>query len=105
MAPHIAAAEEAFEEAGVRGVASPTAVGSYSYLKRRKDGRLERASVDVFPLAVDVEAEDWPEAGQRERRWFSLSEAVEAVEEEELKALVASFRLRPPGSAGGRASG
>ena len=91
MAPHVAAAKEAFEEAGVVGDASPASLGSYSYWKRLRDGRYKRASVAVFPLAVHSEADEWPEAGQRERRWFSLAEAIEVVEEEDLKALVAAF--------------
>lgn len=105
LPPHKAAAREAYEEAGVLGVASPKVLGSYSYLKRQKDGRLQRASVDVFALAVDREADEWPEAAQRERRWFSVAEAVDALEEVELKALVASLSLTLPDNAGGRGSG
>ena len=97
--PHLAAAQEAFEEAGIMGIACPSALGSYSYWKRSNDGRFRQAQVDVFPLAVHTEADDWPEAGERERRWFGLAEAQEAVEEDELKALIASFRteLEPAG--------
>lgn len=103
IAPHIAAAQEAFEEAGALGVPSPTALGTYSYWKRLKDGRFKKAMVEVFPLAVESEADEWPEAGERERRWFSLGEAIELLEEEELRSLIASFR--PPDSAAGRENG
>jgi uncharacterized protein Yka (UPF0111/DUF47 family)/8-oxo-dGTP pyrophosphatase MutT (NUDIX family) len=92
LSPHLAAAQEAYEEAGVGGIACPTALGTYSYWKRRRDGRFRRAAVDVFPLAVHSESEVWPEAHERERRWFGLSEAAELVEEEELKALIGSFK-------------
>ena len=33
---HEAAAQEAYEEAGVEGIACPTLIGSYTYAKRRK---------------------------------------------------------------------
>ena len=91
MAHHLAAAKEAFEEAGVLGVASHRSLGSFGYWKRLRDGRFKHAMVEVFPLAVNTEADEWPEAGERERRWFSLAEAIEALEEEELKELVGRF--------------
>ena len=89
---HLAAAREAFEEAGIMGVACPSALGSYRYWKRGKDGRFKEASVEVFPLAVHTETDEWPESAERERRWFGLAEAAEAVEEAELKALIAAFK-------------
>jgi uncharacterized protein Yka (UPF0111/DUF47 family)/ADP-ribose pyrophosphatase YjhB (NUDIX family) len=99
LPPHLAAAREAYEEAGVSGVACPSALGAYTYWKRRKDGRFKKVSVDVFPLAVHAEEDDWPEAAERERRWFALADAIDAVEEEELKKLLYSFKaeLSPAG--------
>src|SRR5207245_10278148 len=82
LPPHLAAAREAYEEAGVAGIACPSALGAYTYWKRRKDGRFKEVSVDVFPLAVHTEVDDWPEAAERERRWFALAEGSEAVEGE-----------------------
>jgi predicted phosphate transport protein (TIGR00153 family) len=92
LAPHEAAAHEAFEEAGLHGIACPTALGSYRYRKRRRDGTMRNATVDLFPFSVLSQAEDWPEQDERETRWFSLTDAVQAVEEADLKALIASFR-------------
>jgi predicted phosphate transport protein (TIGR00153 family) len=92
LAPHDAAAHEAFEEAGLHGIACPTALGSYRYRKRRRNGTVSNAKVDVFPFAVLSQADDWPEQDERETRWFSLAEAVEAVEEADLKDLIASFQ-------------
>ncbi|HWL48129.1 MAG TPA: NUDIX domain-containing protein, partial [Sphingomonadaceae bacterium] len=45
LAPHEAAAHEAFEEAGLHGIACPTALGSYQYRKRRRDGTIRNATV------------------------------------------------------------
>ncbi len=47
--------------------------------------------VDVFPLAVTQELASWKEGGERERRWFSLAEAADAVEEPDLADLIRSF--------------
>ncbi|HEY0116374.1 MAG TPA: NUDIX hydrolase, partial [Allosphingosinicella sp.] len=88
---HAAAAIEAEEEAGVRGAACPTPIGSYRYRKRRPNGASLMFDVEVYPLAVTQELESWKEAGERERRWFSLAEAANAVEENDLADLIRSF--------------
>ena len=90
---HDAAAHEAFEEAGVSGIPCPTALGEYRYLKRRRDGTTRNVTVAVFPLAYQRQAEEWPEQDERETRWFTLSEASEAVDEPELKTLIRNFRV------------
>jgi uncharacterized protein Yka (UPF0111/DUF47 family)/8-oxo-dGTP pyrophosphatase MutT (NUDIX family) len=88
---HNAAANEAEEEAGVRGPVCPTSIGSYRYRKRRSNGASLMVDVEVFPLSVTDELDDWKEKTQRERRWFTLSEAAEAVDEEDLRDLIRSF--------------
>ena len=45
--PHVAAAQEAEEEAGVRGAACPTPLGSYRYRKLRANGASLMFDVDV----------------------------------------------------------
>src|SRR3954447_6704011 len=64
------AAREAFEEAGVHGKVAKRPVGSYAYDKRLRNGRLQHVRVAVFGLAVETEAEAYPELGQREKRWL-----------------------------------
>jgi uncharacterized protein len=91
LAPHAAAALEAEEEAGVRGAVCPTPLGSYRYRKRRRNGASLMLDVDVFPLAVTQELDSWKERGERERRWFSLADAAQAVEEPDLADLIRSF--------------
>lgn len=91
IAPHAAAALEAEEEAGVRGAVCPTPLGSFRYRKRKGSGASLMADVDVFPLAVSEELEDWKERGQRDRRWFSLDQAADAVDEPDLRDLIRSF--------------
>lgn len=91
MAPHAAAADEAEEEAGVRGAVCPTPLGSYRYRKRRSNGASLMVDVDVFPLSVTRELERWKEQDERERRWFTLAEAADAVDEDDLRDLIRSF--------------
>jgi len=91
MTAHGAAALEAEEEAGVCGPVCPTPLGSYRYRKKRRSGAALMVDVDVFPLAVSTELPSWKEQGQRERRWFSLSEAAAAVDEQDLRDLIHSF--------------
>lgn len=93
LKPHEAAAEEAFEEAGLTGIGCPASLGSFQYDKRRTSGNVRQAFVEVFPLAVIRQAESWPELDQRECRWFSLKDAADAVDEPELKDMIAEFRL------------
>lgn len=82
-----AAAIEAFEEAGIKGIVRKNPLGSFRHTKRSWLGNVE-VDVLVHPFAVEVELEDWPERGQRERRWFPLKEAASVVESGELQALL-----------------
>lgn len=90
-APHAAAAREAEEEAGVAGAACPTPLGSFRYRKTRGSGASLMVDVEVFPLAVTHELPKWKEQHQRERRWFPLAEAADAVDEPDLADLIRSF--------------
>jgi len=86
------AAQEAWEEAGVRGRVGERPLGRFHH---RKDhpllGRVE-FSVLLFPLAVDAEAEEWPERGQRARRWLPRGEAARTVASPGLAKLLRGFR-------------
>ena len=89
--PHAAAAREALEEAGVTGRVMKRPIGTYSYIKRLKNGAPLQCSVDVFPLKVEQQRDRWPEQQQRTARWFTAAEAAEQVEEPELQALITAF--------------
>jgi 8-oxo-dGTP pyrophosphatase MutT (NUDIX family) len=86
------AAQEAFEESGVRGKVAKRPLGSYAYDKRLKNGRLQHIRVAVFALLAESEADIYPERGQREKQWVSLVEAARLVDEPELMVLLATFR-------------
>lgn len=91
LSPHDGAAAEAEEEAGVIGRVCPTPLGSYRYRKRRGSGASLMVNVEVFPLAVTEELPAWKEQGERDRRWFTLNEAADAVAEPDLRDLIRSF--------------
>ncbi|MDP1736054.1 MAG: NUDIX hydrolase [Caulobacter sp.] len=91
LAAHDAAAQEAFEEAGVRGTISETPIGAFRYRKRLKTGKAQLCRVDVFPLAVATELKSWPERRQRQRRWIPALEAARMVEEPGLRRLIEAF--------------
>ncbi|MEO9338691.1 NUDIX hydrolase [Mesorhizobium sp. SB112] len=86
--PYQSAALEAFEEAGVIGdiLLNPTAC--YHYLKAGKDGSLRRCRVTLFSLQVRGTLTNWPERGQRKRRWFALREAARMVDDAELAQVI-----------------
>lgn len=86
-----AAAVEAREEAGVEGEVDTQAIGAYPYVKRLKDGESRPLAVEVFALRVTRELPEWPEQDQRQRRWFTLKEAAESVDELELAEIIRAF--------------
>lgn len=91
MDRHSSAAIEAEEEAGVLGAVCPTSIGSYEYRKRRANGAAIMYNVEVFPLAVTRELDEWKEMDERERRWFPLDAAAASVDEPDLQAMIRSF--------------
>jgi 8-oxo-dGTP pyrophosphatase MutT (NUDIX family) len=84
---HEAAAQEAFEEAGVTGKIEKAAIGSYEYFKRR-EVTFDLCKVEVFILAVEKQAKTWPEQHERRANWFGLEEAAALVDEPGLSAVL-----------------
>ena len=97
MRPSDAAAQEAWEEAGLRGRAFDDVLGLYSYSKFLDEGMSIPCIVLVFALEVAQQDVTYPEAGQRATKWMSRKKAAERVDEPELKQIIAGFdpaRLR-----------
>ena len=90
-----AAAQEALEEAGVKGEIENRSIGVFRYAKGLKDGGQRLCVVSVYPLEVLIQLGAWPEAHQRERRWMTPAEAAEAVHEPDLAALIRDFDATP----------
>jgi len=91
--PAEAAATEAWEEAGVTGTPSQISAGFYSYTKDI-DGDNLPIVVAMFPLRVKKVHKDWPEKGQRKRRWVSRKRAAALLSEPELRQIIKHFDPR-----------
>lgn len=88
-----AAANEAFEEAGLTGKVEPRAIGSFRYLKKLHLLASALCEVEVYPLKVEAEHADWPESSGRERAWFRQKDAAAAVDERDLAELIYNFAI------------
>lgn len=88
--PAETARREAFEEAGVVGKVLPICLGIYSRTHNLQANRLP-SIVAVFPLKCSGYLTDFPEAGQRRRKWVTRKKAARLVENPELAQLILAF--------------
>ena len=77
------AAKEAWEEAGIHGKVSEQSLGSYKYTKWRRT-----YTVEVFPMRVTAELDEWPECEVRRREWMSVEAAMKRLMRRELQDIV-----------------
>ncbi|EBA15484.1 hydrolase, NUDIX family protein [Roseobacter sp. SK209-2-6] len=83
------ALQEAWEEAGVqKGQVEGAPIGAFSYEKELKTGLPVPVETFVYSIANVELCDDYPEAHQRKRQWFSPQEAANRVREPELQALL-----------------
>jgi len=83
MTPAESAANEAWEEAGVRGRVSRAAVGRFEYSKWGG-----KCDVEVFTMHVEEVLDEWPESAVRRRKWLPVGDAAERASLEELAELI-----------------
>ncbi len=91
LAPEAAAAQEAWEEAGVEGVMNPACLGRFGYHKVLSETSHVPCAVAVYGLRVVHLADKFPEVAMRQRVWFRPLDAAELVHEAELASLIAGF--------------
>jgi len=91
LAPEAAAAQEAWEEAGVEGVMEPVCLGRYGYQKCLTVVAQVQCAVAVYGLRVQREADKFPEAKERTRQWAPQHIAATMVNEPDLGTLIAGF--------------
>ncbi len=77
------AAKEAQEEAGVQGTVTKDSLGKYRYKKWGGTCRVE-----VYPMEVTGEVNDWPESETRKREWMSLADAAKRIDQKDLKKIL-----------------
>lgn len=75
MTAAASAAKEAREEAGVEGRVMAQSLGTYEY-----DKWGGTCAVEVFPMKVTRELEEWPEGAFRRRRWLALEDAAKRLD-------------------------
>ncbi|KJF70218.1 hypothetical protein RP75_27630 [Agrobacterium arsenijevicii] len=80
----MAAAREAFEEAGVRGSISSFPLGKFFYFKNSTSTRY---NVTVYVLEVQSISDEFPEKGVRKSRWVSIDQAMVEASQPELRIL------------------
>jgi 8-oxo-dGTP pyrophosphatase MutT (NUDIX family) len=89
--PHIVAAIEAMQEAGLHGRIGKERLGEFRYEKRMKGGGAIDCRVEVFSLEVERQRKKWPEKGQRVTFWFPYALAAQQVDEPELRQIILAF--------------
>ena len=78
-----AAAQEAFEEAGLIGAMSDVDIGGYRIPKIRPP-LIWTLDVAVYPMRVETVLNDWMEADQRARKLVTVDEASDLIVEPEI---------------------
>ncbi|UWR23434.1 NUDIX hydrolase [Sulfitobacter sp. S190] len=92
MTPAAGALREAWEEAGVEGIASDACIGVYSYTKARADGTGVPCLAMLYPVRVTRLRKSYPEALQRRRKWVSRKRAAKMVAQKDLAKLIVGFK-------------
>ncbi|MDO6669918.1 NUDIX hydrolase [Paracoccus sp. 1_MG-2023] len=87
-----AAAQEAWEEAGLCGRVDEVEIGRFTYDKVQDQGYAIPVQVRVFMMHVASVAETFPEVDQRERHWFTPTEAAGLVAEPGLSRILTSLK-------------
>jgi 8-oxo-dGTP pyrophosphatase MutT (NUDIX family) len=97
LTPAEAAAQEAWEEAGVKGVAHYAPIGLYTYakeIKTRGGKMMMPVMVTVYPLEATKVADKFPERGERRRKGMRPKKAAAMVREPELAQILRKFDAR-----------
>lgn len=89
--PDETAAQEAFEEAGVKGSIHDMSLGRYRFGRNRNRQGHRPSEAFVFPLKVKKLASKYKEKGQRKIKWFSPETAAMLVREPKLKRIIRQF--------------
>lgn len=83
-----AALQEAWEEAGVcNSKATKNPIGTYTYQKRKSSGLEIPVETLVYSVEVKNLSKNFPEAHERSRKWVNANDAIEMVNEAELKLI------------------
>lgn len=96
LEPWDAAAQEAMEEAGIEGEVDPRPLGLYRTFKTLAIRR-KMIEVELYPLRVTRQFDDWPEKGHRHRHWAILPEAKRLLSDAQIAQMVIRLSQRVRG--------
>jgi 8-oxo-dGTP pyrophosphatase MutT (NUDIX family) len=89
----LSAQEEVYEEAGALGVVDQALVARFDLSVTGKDDGAVREEMQVFSLEVESLALVWPEMFQRQRRWVSVPDALEAIRNARIRKALRDFAM------------
>jgi len=92
-APAQVAAQEALEEAGVEGEVDPLPIGRYRAFKTLAFRR-KIIEVEMYPLRVTQQMDEWPEKGRRHRHWVVLQDAKRLLSDAKVTELAVRLNQR-----------
>lgn len=87
LTPFESAKKEAYEEAGVVGSNETVEVGQFVQEKKNR-----KELIKVYTMEVDKELDDFPEKNLRKRKWFSFEDAVEKVDNAQMKSYLKKLK-------------
>lgn len=87
------AVQEAWEEAGVIGVAGTVCIGRYRSRKVRPPREWD-LEIEVYPVAVREIRDNWPERAERTRRLVTIEEARTLLRDPEMLRIAEKFARR-----------
>ncbi|NRB02038.1 MAG: NUDIX hydrolase [Rhodobacteraceae bacterium] len=94
QSPSEAAATEAWEEAGAKGIVDERPLGIFSYVKDvGEDDGLPCVAM-VYGLKVKSLSKAFPESDERKRKWMTRKQAAAAVDAPELSRILRDFDPR-----------
>jgi 8-oxo-dGTP pyrophosphatase MutT (NUDIX family) len=91
-APHETAVIEAYEEAGVCGEIGEKHIGRFRKRRIRKNQSV-LCEVQIFPLEVTHQQNDWTEKQERNRMWVAPRKAAKLVKKSALRRAIEDFRI------------
>ena len=77
------AKKEAYEEAGVIGENETVELGAFDLKKKTRTSH-----VKIFSMEVTEELKDYPEKNLRKRKWFNVKDALENIENSDIRNFV-----------------
>ena len=93
LQPWEVAAQEALEEAGVEGEVETRPAGIYRTMKTLAFRR-KRIEVEMYPLRVTRQLDEWVEKQARHRHWVILKDAKRLLSEPRLAEIAARLNRR-----------